>query len=71
MRTLLLSISLLLTLQAVNQQPKPTPIPKIKCDPIYRNGDIVGWNCYDLPPECVVDRRKKLPKRPGVEGGQR
>jgi len=70
MRTLLLSISLLLTLQAVNQQPKPTPIPKIKCYPVESNGAIVGWNCYDLPPECVVDR-KKLPKRPGVEGGQR
>lgn len=70
MRTLLL---LLLTLQAVNQQPKPTPtpIPRFKCDPIYQNGDIVNWNCYDLPPECVVDRRKKLPKRPGIKGGQR
>lgn len=63
MRTLLLSI--LLTLPVVAQQPKPTPIPQIKCYPIKSNGEIVGWNCVDLPPECAKPRPHKR------EGGQR
>lgn len=81
MRTLLLSISLLLTLQASDcatagsvqdsavtqakreadaESARPTPTPVVMRD-VYRGSYPVA----EYAPE------PKLPKRPGVEGGQR
>jgi len=115
MRTLLLSISLLLTLQAsdcatagsvqdsaVTQakrevdaestRPTPTPVAMRDVYPTISSDSPDGLSLADLRahlgcylPEnptasqmdtylrhCVAkDRKKKLPKRPGVEGGQR
>lgn len=76
MKIILWSLTILIALQsdkcgdAEAAKPVSTPalIPRIKCEPTYRNGDIADWNCVDLPSDCAVDR-KKLPKRPGIEGG--
>lgn len=69
MNKLIFGAVLLLALSSacLGQQPKPTPtpIPRIKCYPIESNGKIVGWNCVDVPPECVLDR--KPPKRTGAK----
>lgn len=67
MRYLLCFLMLqLLASACFGQQPTPTPIPRIKCYPIESNGKVIDWRCVDVPPECIIDRTKKLPKRPGV-----
>jgi len=67
MRYILFWILFSMALQFAQQpKPSPTPIPQIKCFPIESNGVITGWNCVDLPPECVIPR-KKMPQRPGVK----
>ena len=64
MNKFLLSVTLLLVTYSAcfGQQPKPTPIPRIKCYPVESGGKVVDWHCVDVPPECVTEPKPKKPE---------